>query len=77
MTSALKHRSPTHKSPTHPTAKRPPPSPRPQPPASLMSVDALLDEALDDTFPASDPVALTLPSRRRQTPPRKRAAARG
>jgi len=77
MTSALKHRSPTHKPPAHPTAKRPSPSPRPQQPASLKTVDALLDEALDDTFPASDPVALTLPSRRRQTPPRKRAPARG
>jgi hypothetical protein len=37
------------------------------------AVDAMLDEALDETFPASDPVALTQPSRRRRAELRKRA----
>jgi hypothetical protein len=35
-------------------------------------VDEMLDEALVETFPASDPVALTLPSRRRRAALRKR-----
>jgi len=66
------------KSQSHRTAKQPAPKRRPlaakkpvrdQP---LKSVDALLDEALGDTFPASDPVALTAPSRRR--PPARKPA---
>jgi hypothetical protein len=43
---------------------------------ALDAVDALLDEALDETFPASDPVALTQPSRRRRAALRKRAGRR-
>jgi hypothetical protein len=31
-----------------------------------LNVDEMLDEALIETFPASDPVALTQPSRRRR-----------
>jgi hypothetical protein len=38
---------------------------------ALVAVDALLDEALDETFPASDPVALTQPSLRRRAALRK------
>jgi membrane carboxypeptidase/penicillin-binding protein len=55
MKSALKHKA-------EKTAKRPAPK-RQQ---TLLAVDAMLDEALDETFPASDPVALTQPSRRRR-----------
>lgn len=33
---------------------------------ALVTIDELLDEALNETFPASDPVALTQPSRRRR-----------
>jgi hypothetical protein len=33
---------------------------------AALAVDAMLDEALDETFPASDPVSLTQPSRRRR-----------
>jgi hypothetical protein len=55
------------------TTKRPAPK---RPPA-LIAVDALLDEALDDTFPASDPVALTQPSLRRRAALKKRAGRRG
>jgi hypothetical protein len=44
------------------TPKRPAPKLQP----TLLTVDALLDQALDETFPASDPVALTMPSRRRR-----------
>lgn len=32
-------------------------------------VDEFLDEALDETFPASDPVAVTPPPRRRRLDP--------
>jgi hypothetical protein len=32
----------------------------------------MLDKALDETFPASDPVALTQPSRRRRASLKKR-----
>ncbi len=35
-------------------------------------VDKMLDEALEETFPASDPVALTQPSRRRRAALKKR-----
>jgi hypothetical protein len=42
---------------------------------AMRAVDALLDEALDETFPASDPVALTQPSRRRRAELRPRARA--
>jgi hypothetical protein len=41
-------------------------------PAAL-AVDAMLDEALDETFPASDPVSLTQPSRRRRAELKQRA----
>jgi len=76
MKSAVKLKSQSHR-----TAKRPAPKRRPlaaskpvrKPP--LKTVDALLDEALGDTFPASDPVALTAPSRR-QPPARKPATTR-
>jgi hypothetical protein len=34
----------------------------PRKPASWQHTDALLDEALKDTFPASDPPALTQPA---------------
>jgi hypothetical protein len=44
-------------------------------PAAL-DLDALLDEALDETFPASDPVALTQPSRRRRAELKKHAGHR-
>jgi hypothetical protein len=54
------------------TARRPAPKHGP----TLQAVDALLDEALDDTFPASDPVALTQPSRQRRAALRKPAATR-
>lgn len=43
---------------------------------ALDAVDALLDEALDETFPASDPVALTQPSRRRRAALGKQARRR-
>ncbi len=36
-----------------------------------LNVDEMLDEALVETFPASDPVALTQPSRRRRAALRK------
>jgi hypothetical protein len=42
-----------------------------------LSVDEMLDEALDETFPASDPVALTQPSRRRRAALKRPAARRG
>jgi hypothetical protein len=50
------------------------PAPKRQP--ALVAVDALLDEALDETFPASDPVALTQPSLRRRAALKKRAGRR-
>lgn len=37
-------------------------------------VDEFLDEALDETFPASDPVAVTPPPRRRRSDPDHRHA---
>lgn len=37
-------------------------------------VDELLDEALDETFPASDPVAVTPPPRRRRFDPDQKRA---
>jgi hypothetical protein len=55
------------------TTKRP----APKRPPSLVAVDALLDEALDQTFPASDAVALTQPSLRRRVALKKRAGRRG
>jgi hypothetical protein len=41
--------------------------------SALVAVDKLLDEALGETFPASDPVALTQPSRRRRAALKRRA----
>lgn len=46
-----------------------------KPETTLLAVDALLDEALDETFPASDPVALTQPSRRRRAALKKNAGS--
>jgi hypothetical protein len=43
---------------------------------ALADVDALLDEALNETFPASDPVALTQPSLRRRAELKRRTARR-
>jgi hypothetical protein len=37
-------------------------------------VEELLDDALDDTFPASDPVAVTPPPRRRRVAPDRKQA---
>jgi hypothetical protein len=50
-----------------PTPKRPP------------TLDEMLDEALDETFPASDAVALTVPSKttRRRAAVEKVAARKG
>jgi hypothetical protein len=42
--------------------KKPPPKPK----RAAHALDAMLDEALSETFPASDPVSLTQPSRRRR-----------
>jgi hypothetical protein len=44
--------------------------------SAALAVDALLDEALDETFPASDPVALTQPSRRRRAELKTRTGRR-
>jgi hypothetical protein len=52
--------------------KRPAPTRQP----AFVAIDALLDEALDETFPASDPVALTQPSLRRRAALKKRAGRR-
>jgi hypothetical protein len=54
------------------TTKKRAPKHRPTPAA----VDALLDEALEETFPASDPVSLTQPSRRRRAALKKRTGRR-
>jgi hypothetical protein len=54
------------------TTKKLPPKRQP----ALVAVDALLDEALDETFPASDAVALTQPSRRRRAALKKRPGRR-
>jgi hypothetical protein len=73
MKIALKRKA--EKTPKRPAPKRPAPKRQP----ALLTVDALLDEALDETFPASDPVALTVPSRQRRAAlktPRKRAGRR-
>jgi hypothetical protein len=43
---------------------------------AALAVDQMLDEALSETFPASDPVALTQPSRRRRAELQKRHASR-
>ncbi len=51
------------------TTKIPAPKRRPVP----LVLDEMLDEALEETFPASDPVALTQPSRRRRAALKKRA----
>jgi hypothetical protein len=40
--------------------------PAPKHPSVPLNIDEMLDEALEETFPASDPVALTQPSRRRR-----------
>jgi hypothetical protein len=48
----------------------------PKRPPAVVAVDALLDEALDETFPASDPVSLTQPSLRRRAALKKRAGRR-
>jgi hypothetical protein len=40
---------------------------------AFVAVDEMLDEALDETFPASDAVALTQPSRQRRAALRKRS----
>jgi hypothetical protein len=50
------------------------PLPKRQP--ALVAVDKLLDEALSETFPASDPVALTQPSRRRRAVLKRRTGHR-
>ncbi|MBW8759628.1 MAG: hypothetical protein JF586_18680 [Burkholderiales bacterium] len=42
------------------------PDPEKTPPPPAPSDDDLLDEALDETFPASDPIA---PARREKLPP--------
>ena len=65
MKTALKHK-----------AVKPPKRPAPKLQPALLTVDALLDEALDETFPASDPVALTMPSRRRREALKKRTRRR-
>jgi hypothetical protein len=54
------------------TKKRPAPERQP----AALAVDAMLDEALDETFPASDPVSLTQPSRRRRAELKKRPGRR-
>jgi hypothetical protein len=43
---------------------------------ALVAIDALLDEALGETFPASDPVALTQPSRQRRAALKKHTGRR-
>jgi hypothetical protein len=71
--------------PKKPVPKKPAPkfkakksAPKRQPPmraSAMRTIDALLDEALDETFPASDPVALTQPSRRRRAELKQRVRA--
>jgi hypothetical protein len=53
-----------------------PKKPAPKRQLAALAVDAMLDEALDETFPASDPVSLTQPSRRRRAELMKRARRR-
>jgi hypothetical protein len=55
-------------------AEKPTKTPAPKREPALLAIDEMLDEALDKTFPASDPVALTQPSRRRQAALKTRAA---
>jgi hypothetical protein len=50
-------------------------TPAPKRQLAIRAIDALLDEALDETFPASDAVALTQPSRRRRAQLKRRARA--
>jgi hypothetical protein len=50
-------------------------TPAPQRQPAIRAIDALLDEALVETFPASDAVALTQPSRRRRAQLKRRARA--
>jgi hypothetical protein len=47
-------------------------TPAPKPQSAPLIIDEMLDEALEETFPASDPVALTQPSRRRRAALKKR-----
>jgi hypothetical protein len=63
MNTILKHKALKADKKAEKTANRPPAPGRQLPPDAI---DALLDEALEETFPASDPVALTQPSRRRR-----------
>jgi hypothetical protein len=56
------------------TTKTKRPAPKRQP--AELAVDAMLDEALDETFPASDPVSLTQPSSRRRRAELKQHARR-
>ena len=51
-------------------------APKRQAAHAVVDVDELLDEALSETFPASDPVALTQPSRRRRAELQKQHAGR-
>jgi hypothetical protein len=53
------------------TTKKPAPKLQPVP-LVIDVIDQMLDEALKETFPASDPVALTQPSRRRRAALKKR-----
>ncbi len=43
---------------------------------ALAALDVLLDEALDETFPASDALALTQPSRQRRAALKRRTGRR-
>ena len=57
-------------------AQKPTTKPPPKRELAARAVDALLDEALDETFPASDPVSLTQPSHRRRAELKQRAGRR-
>lgn len=48
-----------------------PPKPAPAEPTPEEHLDALLDEALEETFPASDPPAMTAPARAEVAPLRR------
>jgi hypothetical protein len=51
----------------HPTDReKPPRHDKPTASATLQKLDELLDEALEGTFPASDPISLNQPSRARR-----------
>jgi hypothetical protein len=56
--------------------KTPHPSPKQQSPARQRLED-LLDEALADTFPASDPVAYLVPEAPSEHAPKKKASPQG